>query len=170
MPYCPNCGREVKEGEKYCQNCGAPLTPPVPATPYSPMVQEKRPIGITFLAIFEVLGGLVFLILGVFMLVIASLLGRMDLAQPFRPLLHPLIRDFLAIIGVLMIMIGSIDFGIAFGYLNGQGWAWTLGMAFAALGILIGLLTLPGGIFKVIIDGAIIFYLTRSNIRAFFGK
>ena len=36
MPYCPNCGEEIKPGNKFCSNCGNPLQstpaqPPIPA-------------------------------------------------------------------------------------------------------------------------------------------
>jgi len=43
-------------------------------------------------------------------------------------------------------------------------------MVFAILGIIIGLITLPGGIVRIILDGLIVYYLTRPYVKRFFGK
>lgn len=38
MPHCPKCGKEVKEGTKFCTECGAPITAEAPAkAPERPM-------------------------------------------------------------------------------------------------------------------------------------
>lgn len=31
MPYCPNCGNQVREGARFCVNCGTHLTPHMPS-------------------------------------------------------------------------------------------------------------------------------------------
>jgi hypothetical protein len=120
---------------------------------------ELRPGGITILAILEVLGGLVFLVLGIIVLAVAGFL-------PFPVWLGGLI----GVIGGVVIIIGIINFVVAYGYWNGSGWAWTVGMAFAILGIVIGLITLPGGILRIVLDGLVIYYLTRPYVKRFFGK
>ena len=32
MPYCSNCGKELKEGTKFCSGCGAPQTDETPSS------------------------------------------------------------------------------------------------------------------------------------------
>ena len=59
MPFCSNCGAQVKEGHKFCNNCGTPLqssapqhqhiAPPPPAQPTyqpQPTPQGERIIGV----------------------------------------------------------------------------------------------------------------------------
>lgn len=46
--YCPNCGAEVRDGSKFCANCGtrlstAPSTPAAPSTPVAPQPAEAAP-------------------------------------------------------------------------------------------------------------------------------
>jgi len=72
--------------------------------------------------------------------------------------------------GVILALIGTVNFVIAYGYWNGRGWAWIVGLAFAALGIIIGLITLPGGLIRIVLDVLIIYYLTRPHVKIFFGK
>lgn len=38
---CPYCGREIREGEKFCQNCGAPLTDGAPNTAAAPAIAPE---------------------------------------------------------------------------------------------------------------------------------
>ena len=171
MPYCPKCGKEVKEGDQYCPNCGQSLSPDaVPTTSYQPRGSVGRPAGITMLSILEALGGFVFLLVGLLMLAVAGLVGRPDFIFQLRPMLHGLIAGFIGIMGAIIIIIGLIDFAIAYGYWSGKGWAWTLGMISAVLGILLGLIALPGGIFRIMISCLVIYYLTRPHVKTFLGK
>ena len=40
MPYCPNCGAEIKPGNKFCSNCGNSLQ----STPAQPPIPAPRPV------------------------------------------------------------------------------------------------------------------------------
>ena len=56
-----------------------------------------------------------------------------------------------------------------------MGWAWILSLVLAGLGILFSLISLVfrGGVWglvTLIIDAIIVYYLTRPNVRAFFGE
>lgn len=73
-------------------------------------------------------------------------------------------------IGVVLMIIGLVTFFIAYGVWNGRGWAWTVGIVFAALGLIMGLTTLPSGIINVLFNALIIYYLTRPHVKRFFGK
>ena len=69
MPFCPKCGKEVEEKAAFCSNCGEALSYSIAQelTPRLRRIPERmlRPTGITILAILEVLGGIVFLIVGI---------------------------------------------------------------------------------------------------------
>ena len=40
--YCPNCGKRVKEGEKFCGSCGTPMPEEMPADKKMPV--KKLPL------------------------------------------------------------------------------------------------------------------------------
>jgi hypothetical protein len=75
-----------------------------------------------------------------------------------------------AIIGEIIIVLGLVNFAIAYGLFKGLGWAWILSLVFAVISIIFDILMFPIGIIAIIFDALIIFYLTRSNVKAFFGK
>jgi hypothetical protein len=76
----------------------------------------------------------------------------------------------LGIIGLVMLVIGIAGFAVAYGYWNGLGWSWTLGLVITVIGLIIGLASLPNGILGIIIDGLILYYLTRPHVKKWFGK
>jgi phage-related protein len=55
-----------------------------------------------------------------------------------------------------------------------MGWAWILSLIFAVLGIIGSVISLARGglgpIVTFVLDVVIIFYLTRPNVKAFFGE
>jgi len=131
---------------------------------------KERPTGVTILAILEIIGGIFSLIAGLMFLVLfvamSSMIGGVPEAAPFAILLGA----FGAVIGGLLILISIVCFIIAYGFWKGKGWAWVLGLIFAILGIISGLISLPMGIISIIINGLIIYYLTRPHVKAFFGR
>jgi len=68
------------------------------------------------------------------------------------------------------VLIGIVDLVIAYGLFKGSGWAWMLCLIFAVISIVFGILTFPVGIIVIIFDALIIYYLTRPNVKEFFGK
>jgi len=43
MPYCSNCGAQIQQGVKFCNNCGQRATAPVPQNRTSPPPPSNRP-------------------------------------------------------------------------------------------------------------------------------
>jgi len=76
----------------------------------------------------------------------------------------------LGVVGGIMTVIGLVSFAVAYGYLNGLGWAWGLGLVVAVIGIVLGLPSLPGSIISILLEVLIIYYLTRPHVKRFFGK
>ena len=104
------------------------------------------------------------------MLVIVDILGRTDFYLPYASIITDLLSSTVSVIGRIMIIIGVVNFIIAYSYWNGEGWSWILGMILAILGIIIDLTTLPGGIIRIFIEISVIYYLTRPNVKTLFGK
>ncbi len=84
------------------------------------------------------------------------------------------IAVFIAIIGAVFLILGILDLVVGVGFLGGKGWAWTLGMIVAVLNIIGGIFQLfispAGGVVWLIIWIGILYYLTRTRVKAFFGK
>jgi hypothetical protein len=137
--------------------------------------RKKRPTGVTVVAILEVLGGISGLAAGnIVMSIFATMSGAGDgvtgrVANGFG-----IIRGFFAtaggLIGGTLYIAGIADFFIAYGLLKGSSSAWTLCLAFAIIGIALGIILLPLGIISIIADAAIAYYLTRPHVKQFFGK
>lgn len=113
--------------------------PPYPANPYS--VSPTRPTGITILAILAGLGALALIAFG------ALSVG--------------------AGIGIAFIIIGLIEFAVAYGFWTGASWGWYLGIIGAILDI-ISIVTF--NVVALIIGIIMLYYLTRPNVKAWFRK
>ena len=115
-------------------------------------------MGVTIIAALEIIAGLFYLLSGVSFAALAPYFvanGEM----------------YTAISGVasgVFIVLAIITFVIAWGLLTGKNWARWIGIIVSALGVLSGLAILPMGIVFVVIDGAIIYYLTRPNVVNWF--
>jgi len=99
---------------------------------------------------------------------VGALLGSSMLGIPH------FLRGLLSIIGGILIVIGLLDLGFAWGLWTGKGWAWILALIFAILGIIGSVLSLVrgglGAIVILLLDAVIVYYLTRPNVKAFFGE
>jgi lysylphosphatidylglycerol synthetase-like protein (DUF2156 family) len=132
-----------------------------------------RPIGVTILAILEILGGLVELGIGGLLLVAAGFIGGIASQVPEVPNLPGiggLIAGIILFIGIVVVILGVLALIIAWGLWTGQGWAWTLALILAIVSLIFSILSLPGGIIGLLIDILILYYLTRPHVKAFFGK
>ena len=128
----------------------------------------SRPAGITILAIFEILFGIVGLIASLAIIgfsVLFSSLPRVGFLQ----------GTFGLIVGGIVLFFSFIWLATGVGFLHGRGWSWTLGMFFSVLSLLgaVAALTISlitGGIGGIFFWGLMLYYLTRTRVKAFFGK
>ncbi len=111
----------------------------------------ERPGGITILAILYILGGLFALAGGAMMLSGGSMFG------------NALGGTILTAVGAIYVIVGLIDFVVAYGLWNLQPWARTVAIVFA----IIGLLSFPIG---TIISIIILWYLFKPEIKEAFAK
>ena len=80
---------------------------------------------------------------------------------------------FLGVAGVL-IAIGIGYLVVSYGLLKGKGWAWSITLILSYIGIALAIISIVGGNFlsaiNLAINIAIIYFLYRPQVKAFFGK
>jgi hypothetical protein len=111
---------------------------------------DKRPTGITAVAILCILGGAISICLGAIIILFAD-----------------------TAIGILTVPIGIFNLFVGYGLLKGKRWSWTcavlgysLNIAFSVVDILMG--TGHGSGISVAFSGIILYYLTWSTTRRYF--
>ena len=119
-------------------------------------MQRDRPIGITIIAILMIISGIFFIIGGIGF----TALSVLSLA-------------FLAG-GIGSIILGIASLVVAWGLLKGAGWAWIITLIITIISIIANIISLVGGntasIIGIIIEGIIIYYLYRPNVKSYFGR
>ena len=132
------------------------------------MSSSARPLGITLLAVLHVLQAVFLFLGGIALIVLGAFIGRGLFGLP------RFLNGVVSFIGVVLIVIGLLSFGLAWGLWTGRGWAWILSLLLAALGLIVSLISLArgrfGGIVILILDAIILYYLFRPNVRSFFGE
>ena len=139
------------------------------------MAGTYRPIGVTVLAILIALSGVLLLFAAVVLGIVAGTMTEFieSVIVDYGSMVIPDVEGFLEAM-LLVIATVSATFGIfalidAYGLWVGAGWAWWLTIILSALGILIGILSAPGGIISIFINILIIYYFTRPYVKEFFG-
>ncbi|GBC71745.1 hypothetical protein HRbin02_01533 [Candidatus Calditenuaceae archaeon HR02] len=133
------------------------------------MSSKTRPTGVTVLAILEIIGAILSLLAAMAFFALGALAG----AGSELGVMGGLFAAFGVAFGGLLLILALIGFVIAYGFWTGKGWAWILGIIFSIIGIIIGLVSIignPTSIIGIIINGLILYYLTRPHVKAWFGK
>jgi hypothetical protein len=128
-----------------------------------------RPTGLTILAI-------LFLIAGSFTLVGGISTFETAVAQASTPIL----TDLEALIIPLAVEILCIaSFVIALGLFTGKSWwVWLFAVVLSAIGLVVNVVslvvpnmfTMAGAIVGIVINAIILYYLSRKNVRQYFGN
>ncbi|UCD26211.1 MAG: hypothetical protein JSW19_02445 [Candidatus Bathyarchaeota archaeon] len=139
------------------------------------MAQTIRPIGVSVLAVLVALAGILALIGAVVLGVVAGTMTEFieSMIVEYGGLVIPDVSGFfqgmLLVIAAVVAVVGILALVDAYGLWVGAGWAWWLTIILSALGIIGGIVSLPGGIVAIFIDALIIYYFTRSYVKEFFG-
>ena len=147
------------------------------------MPNGKRPTGVTILAILQIIAAILFLIASLGMFVVASLADMEEVKDAIGEEAPEWVVDNAGIIfgmtGALFLVFALVGFGLGYGFLKGIGLAWTLGIIFAVLNIIGEIIhpimdrswdAITGAAIGIVIPVIIIVYLTRPDVKAFFGK
>jgi hypothetical protein len=134
--------------------------------------EPKRPLGVTIVGILYLLAGLLVLVLGLAILG----LGALDNPTDFEGWSQAAILA----LGVVVTLIGLFELLIAAGCFKGWGWIWTVALLFAILDIIFAVFnawrqhfsnqSIFGLLVGIIVPLIIIWYLTKQNVKAWFGK
>src|SRR2546425_11653808 len=135
---------------------------------FSAMMQKpSRPLGITFLAIIQILIGVFGLLISLAIIAFSALLSAL-------PTVGALASTVGLVIGGVFLFFSLIWLATGVGFLHGKGWAWTLGMIFTVLSILGAAYVSFTGVYQagyaLVFWIIMIIYLTRSHVKVFFGK
>ncbi len=89
----------------------------------------------------------------------------------------PFLSDMAALsagIGVALIVLGIAYFVMAYGLWKGKGWVWTITVVLSFIGIVLGVTSIAvgniGATFHIVINIIVVYYLYRTQVKAFFGK
>jgi hypothetical protein len=156
---------------------------------------KSRPIGVTIIAILNIIGGVLMLIFGIGLITLGAVLptlppsafnqsglqGNLTAGQapiPAGP--PPMALQFLLggvgiAFGAVLVALAIVSFVVAYGLLKGRRWAWTITIILSIISIVWNAITIAtaanfGGIVSIIISGIIIYYLYRPHVKAYFGK
>src|SRR3989442_111581 len=131
------------------------------------MQKPSRPLGITFLAIIQILIGVFGLLISLAIIAFSALLSAL-------PAVGALANTVGLVIGGVFLFFSLIWLATGVGFLHGKGWAWTLGMIFTVLSILGAAYVAFTGLYQagyaLVFWIIMIIYLTRSHVKVFFGK
>jgi len=131
------------------------------------MQKPPRPIGITLLAIVQILIGVLGLLASLAIIGVAALFSTL-------PQVGSLISTVGIVIGGVFLFFSLIWLATGVGFLHGRGWAWTLGMIFTVLSILGAAYVAFTGLYQagyaLVFWIIMVIYLTRSHVKVFFGK
>ena len=137
------------------------------------------------LGILNIIGGIILLIVSLALIVVAAVIPNLasldeDAARKLEDQLAPsgipvqLLGPLLGVLAGFMIAIGIASIVVAVGLFKGRGWAWTVTMILSFIGIAVAIASMAfgnyGGIVNLIINGIILYYLFRPNVKAYFGK
>jgi uncharacterized membrane protein (DUF2068 family) len=156
-------------------------------------MERKRPIGVTIIAILMVIGGVLLLIGGTGFLVIAPLVGQLNISDVSNTsngslsvdvngtnitlpnnALFIFLGGFVVVIGAVLVILGIASLVVAWGLLKGKGWAWIVTIIITIISIVFNIVSIAAGNFGsivgIIINGVIIYYLYRPNVKSYFGR
>jgi predicted membrane protein DUF2127 len=156
-------------------------------------LETNRPLGVTIVAILRIIGGILLLLGGIGLVTIAPFVSQLnvnttsdttdnvpvtpngtgiDLSNNNTSFLF--FAAFIGVVGSILIVLGIASFVVAWGLLKGKGWAWTVTIIITIISLVFNALSIVSGnigaIVGIIIDGVIIYYLYRPNVKSYFGR
>jgi hypothetical protein len=158
----------------------ASAPPPAPAYPPNQVYQpvRRRPLGVTILAILEILGGIFELVLALGFFAIAALINLTDIRQRIGTSVPDWVLNnaplIFGILGVFFLVMAIISLVLGWAFLKGKNWARVLAIIFLVLSIIGNVLGIIGGvsIFSVLVSIAlpiiIVYYLSMPRVKLWF--
>ena len=155
-------------------------------------LERRRPTGVTIIAVLAVIAGALLLFGGMGLVALAPFIGQIKVNDntntsntslslnvngtvvtiPNNPLF--VLGGFIGILGAMLIVLGIANFVVAWGLLKGKGWAWIVTIIINIISSVLNIVSIVAGsigsIGGLIINGIIIYYLYRPNVKSYFGR
>lgn len=132
---------------------------------------NSKPTGVDLLVILAMIGGIIDILGAALFLVVTSVslswLGILVGPGIVRPVFL-----ILSALSFLFLFCGVTSFFLAYGLWKGRGWAWAWALPSAIIGLAASIMALVVGIglIGVASNALTIYYLTRTEVKVFFGK
>lgn len=155
--------------------------PAQPAPVYPAQFHRHRPLGVTIMAILQILGGIGLFLLSLVMFGLAALFGTMNLFPQVKDALPQWLINVgtmaFIVAGIVLLIFAIINFLLARGFLKGKRWARIFGIVVAVLEIIGVVVTAvsSGSVaqianigFAALVPLLILLYLMLPNTKAWF--
>ncbi len=142
-------------------------------------MEKQRPKGITIIGALEMIGGILILLVGIFLFVGIPLLSRKELNFDYSsPEVQIITGPFRYLLAAGFTALGITSLFVGFGLLKGKPWAWKASVIITLISIGSNTITiainsysnLAGSVIGIIIDVIILYYLYRPHVKVFFGR
>jgi len=132
---------------------------------------DSKPTGVDLLVILAVVGGVIDILAAALLIAVTSV-SLSWLGIFVGPGVVRLVLLILSGFSFLLLFYGVSSFLLSYGLWKGRGWAWTWALSSAIIGLPASIITVGVGIGIVGLasDALTIYYLTRTEVKAFFGK
>jgi len=155
-------------------------------------LERRRPTGVTIIAILTIIDGILLLLEGSGMVVLAPLISQINVVDdsnasnssislnvngtivtiPNNALF--VLGGFIGVFGGMLIALGIASFVVAWGLLKGKGWAWIVTIVITIISIVLNIISIVAGsiegVVGLIINGVIIYFLYTPNVKSYFGR
>lgn len=137
-------------------------------------MRREKPAGVDLLGIIMLIGGLFSILAGLDSIGFAAIYSSVAPVNTAASSTLGAVADYAAIWGSIILAIGVGSFIVSFGLFYGRRWAWSWTMALSIIGIVLPIMNIVVGywpaVFTLIISGLVIYYLTRQEVRVYFGR
>ena len=150
-------------------------------------MERKHPLGVTIVSVLMIVNGIILVVGDIWAAYFIP-----SLITPSLPVIYPILwmetrlspqlstTIIGAIVGVVMvtagiaIALGIASFVLSWGLLKGKGWAWIMTVILAIISLVFSIIGLAGGsiqnIIGLIINGLILYYMYRPDVKSYFGR
>jgi hypothetical protein len=139
---------------------------------------KARPLGVTILAILEILGGILSLVLAFGFFALAALVNIADVRDRIGNNVPDWVLNnaplFFGILGLFFLIMAIISLVLGWAFLKGKRWARTLAIIFLVLSIIGNVIGIVGGtnvfsvILSILLPVIIVIYLYQPSVKQWF--
>ena len=131
----------------------------------------SKPTGVDLLVILAVISGIGD-VLGAAVFLVLTLVASSWLGVLVGPGIVRIVLLVFSALSILLLFCGTASFFLAYGLWKGRGWAWSWALSSAIIGLAVSIIALIAGIgvIGVASNALILYYLTKTEVKVFFGK